>query len=142
MRTNRNLLAIAAWTVVCVVVVWLSASIQGVENTYEIHPEITIPEYRTDAARAIDAYERLMQRYMDITEKNLIRLSADIKSVVRKLDSIDSKLRELSTRIAKIEKAVGVEQPKTQIGKKTCPAETQEEIYTPAPSKLSPSAGQ
>lgn len=142
MRINRNLLAIAAGLAVCVVVVWLSASIHGGENTYELRPEITIPEYRTDAARAIDAYERLMQRYMDITEKSLTGFGADIKSVVRKLDSIDSKLRELSTRIARIEKAVGVEQPKTQIGKKTCAAETQEEICTPAPSKPSPSAGQ
>ncbi|MHC4890317.1 MAG: hypothetical protein ACYTEO_12750 [Planctomycetota bacterium] len=59
MRT-RNLLAVTAGLICCVVVVLLSPSIQGGEKTYEIRPQVTLPEYRSDAARAIDAYERLI----------------------------------------------------------------------------------
>jgi len=110
MITNKNLLAITTGLVACVVVVWLSTSIQGRERTYEVQPQITIPEYRTDAARAIDAYERLMERYMDLTESNLTRIGIDVRDVVKKLDSIDGKLTELSARMARIEKALGIEQ--------------------------------
>jgi hypothetical protein len=112
MRTNKNLLAVAAAVVCCTIVVWFSTSSQGVPKTYEIEPQITIPEYRTDAARAIDAYERLMERFMNLTERNLFRAAADTRDVVQKLDSIDHKLTGLCARIARIEKALGIEQPK------------------------------
>ncbi len=112
MRVNKNLLAVAAAVVCCTIVVWFSTSIQGVPKTYEVRPQISIPEYRTDAARAIDAYERLMERYMDLTERNQSRAAADARDVVRKLDSIDDKLTALCARIARIEEALGIEQPK------------------------------
>ena len=118
MRVNKNFLVPAAAVVCCIIVVWFSTSIQGVSKTYEVEPEITLPEYRTDAARAIDAYERLMERYMDLTEKNLFMVAVDVKDVVKKLDSIDHKLTELCARIAGIEKALGIEQPNQPAEKK------------------------
>ncbi len=123
MRTNRSLLAVAAGLIACLIVVWFSTSIQGDERTYEVRPEITLPEYRTDTARAIDAYERLMDRYMTLTERNLTSINTDIKGVVKKLDSIDGKLTELSARMARIEKALGIEKAKKPI-KKTPKAKT------------------
>ncbi len=90
---------------------------QAGERTYEVHPQITIPEYRTDTARAIDAYERLMDHYMDLTETNLTGISTDLKGVVKKLDSIDANLSRLSARIARIEKALGVKQPRPLLRK-------------------------
>lgn len=123
MRTNRNLLAVAAGLIVCLIVVWFSTSIQGGERTYDIQPQISIPEYRTDAARAIDAYEHLMERYMDLTERNLTSISADLKGVVKKLDSIDAKLTKLCARMTGIEKALAIEEPKKPV-KKTPKAET------------------
>ena len=110
MKTNRNLFAAAVIGLCCILVVWLSISIQGSQKKYEVQPHITIPEYKTDAARAIDAYERLMDRYMDLTERSIFRVDTDIRDVVKKLDSIDDKLTKLSTRIAGIEKALGIEQ--------------------------------
>jgi len=121
MKTNKKLLAAVAGVVACVIVVWCSTSIHGGEKTYEIQPQITIPEYRTDAARAIDAYERLMDRYMGLTEKNLTRIDINIRNAVRKLDSIDAKLTDLSTRMARIETALGIEQPKWQTWRKPQP---------------------
>jgi hypothetical protein len=118
MRTNRNLLALAAGLVSCVVLILLSTSIRGGEKTYELRPQVGIPEYRSDAARAIDAYERLMERYMDLTEGNLVGIGADVQSVIRKLDSIDGKLAQLSTRIARIEGALGLKQPPLPIEEK------------------------
>jgi hypothetical protein len=117
MRT-KALLTIATGLTACVIVVWFSKSIQGSPKTYEVRPEITIPEYRTDAARAIDAYERLMDRYMGMTERNLVRIEADLETVVGKLDSIDRKLTELSLRISRLEKTPGTSEPKPSVRKK------------------------
>jgi hypothetical protein len=115
MRTKKSLLAVSAGLVCCVVVVWFSTSIQGGERTYEVQPHITLPEYRTDTARAIDAYERLMERYMDLTEMNMFRIGSDVQDSGRRLDSIDNKLVEISRRLSRIEKALGIEEPKPAV---------------------------
>jgi len=121
MITNKNLLAVGAVVVCCITVVWFSTSIQGGPKTYELRPQISIPEYRTDTVRAIDAYERLMERYMDLTERNSTIIGTDIKDIMEKLDSINDKLTELSARIARIEKTFGIEQPKPLAKKKAQP---------------------
>jgi len=113
MKTSRNTLAILVVIIACSVLVWLSASIQGSQKTYEIQPHLAIPEYKTDLARVMDAYERLMERYMDLTEQNQSMVGTDLKYAVTTLDSIDGRLAELSARIARIETALGIEQPKS-----------------------------
>jgi Na+/phosphate symporter len=113
MNTNRNTLAILVVIIVCSVLVWLSASIEGSQKTYEIHPNIAMPEYKTDLTRITDAYERLMERYMNLTERNLSAFGTDLNYVATKLDSIDGQLIEMSARIARIETALGIEQPKS-----------------------------
>ena len=115
MKTKRNLLVAVVFVVCSIIVVWISTSIHGSQKTYEVQPHITIPEPKTDATRAIDAYERLMDRYLDLTEKNLFRIGTDIQSVVMKLDSIDDKLTKLSVRISGIEKALGIKQTDIEI---------------------------
>jgi len=118
MRVNKNFLALAAVVVCCIIIVWFSTSIQGVSKTYEVEPEITLPEYKTDAARAIDAYERLMERYMDLTGKNLFMVAGDVKDAAKRLESIEHKLTELCTRIAGIEKTLDIKQSNQPAEKK------------------------
>ena len=112
MITNKNLLAVLAVVVCCVTVIWFSTTTQGGPKTYEIQPRISVPEYKTDTVRAIDAYERLMERYMQMTERNSTRIDRDLKEVIKKLDSINDKLTKLSLRIARIEKTFGFEESK------------------------------
>lgn len=118
MITNKNLLAAAALIVCCITVIWFSTISQGSPITYEVRPRISLPEYKTDTVRAIDAYEQLMERYMNLTERNSIRIDSDLKEVIKRLDSINYKLTELSFRIAKIEKRLGIEESKPQAKKK------------------------
>jgi len=118
MKTNRNTLAVLVVIIACSILVWLSASIQGSQKTYEIQPHLTIPEYKTDLARVMDSYERLMDRYMDLTQQNQSMVGTDLKYVVTTLDSIDGRLAELSARIARIETALGIEQPKNALSTK------------------------
>ena len=109
MKVSKNLLVVVIGIIAYAAMAWYCPSIQGGQRrTYEVQPQVTIPEYRTDAARAIDAYERLMERYMDLTERNLFGIGADVRVIAKRLDSIDRKLEELSTRTAEIEKALGI----------------------------------
>ncbi len=110
MKQNRALLLISIAFVVGIIVIWSVTSIQGGQRTYEVQPQITMPEYRTDAVRALDAYERLMNRYMDMVDRNLSNIDRDINSTAEKIDSIDVRLTELCERTARIEKALGIEQ--------------------------------
>jgi hypothetical protein len=114
MKTNRNTIVILVVIIVCSVLVWLSASIEGGQKTYEIHPNIAMPEYKTDLIRITDAYERLMERYLDLTERNLLSLGTDLNYVATKLDSIDNQLTEMSARIARIETALGIDKAKSK----------------------------
>lgn len=111
MKTNKRLFGVIAAIVGCLVVAWLTTSIQGGQKTYDLEPRLSIPEYRTDTVRIMDAYERLMERYMALTESNSAMTGMDLKTVLTKLDSIDGRLVELSARMARIEKALGVEKP-------------------------------
>lgn len=121
MITNKNLLAAVAVILCCITVIWFSKITKGSPTTYEVRPEISLPEYKTDTVHAIDAYEQLMERYMNLTERNSIRIHSDLKEVIRRLDSINYKLSELSLRIAKIEKTFGIEESKPQAKKKPRP---------------------
>jgi chromosome segregation ATPase len=142
MGINKKLLAVVVGLIICITAVWICESIQGGETKYEVRPQIeTIPEYKTDATRAIDAYERLMDRYMNIIETNLTRSNNDIKSITQslnsiteKLASIDTKLAELSTRMTNIEKKLGAEQSKELSEEKICPIGKQKKDEK-APSK-------
>lgn len=111
MRTNKRLFAVIAAIVGCLVVAWLTTSIQGGQKTYELEPRLNIPEYRTDTVRVMDAYERLMDRYMALTESNSNMMGMDIKTALTKLDSIDARLTELSVRMMRIEAALGINKP-------------------------------
>ena len=121
MITNKNLLAAAAVILCCITVIWFSTITKGSPTTYEVRPRISLPEYKTDTVHAIDAYEKLMERYMNLTERNSIRIDSDLKEVIKRLDSINYKLTELSFRIAKIEKTFGIEESKPQAKKKPRP---------------------
>lgn len=124
MKKNSSLAAVVTVVVCCVVGVWFCGSSAGVEKHYEVQPQLSVPEYRTDAARAIDAYERLMERYMGLVESNLSRIGSDIQRVLEKLDSIDSKLTELSGRMTRIEKALRLKHHKRGALEETQPART------------------
>ncbi|MBW8039357.1 MAG: hypothetical protein FVQ85_05105 [Planctomycetes bacterium] len=117
-KQHKGILAVGVVVLVCLLAVFFSTSIQGKEKIYELRPQITLPEYRTDAARAIGAYERLMERYMGLTERNLAGIHTEVKDIAKKLISIDYKLTELSARMARIEKALGTGEPKQPVKKK------------------------
>jgi len=111
MRKNRKIIIPVITLLVCVLIIWSGSTIMAKERSYRLEPEIRLPEYRTDTARAIDAYERMMQRFLDIHEKNLDSTSARIANVSDKVDCINTKLDQVLLRIARIEKALDISDP-------------------------------
>ncbi len=107
MRTPK-FISIATVIFAVIIVSFSGGSTKYRDEVVEIEHEITLPEYRSDAARAIDAYERTMNRYMSLTEKNLTMVSADMRSLKDNMNSIDDKLDKLSLRLARIEQALGI----------------------------------
>jgi hypothetical protein len=126
MKARKNLFAGLAGLLACgAILFWVSNTTGGREEIYEVRPEVAIPEYRSDAARAIDAYERLMERYLDLTEGNLAGFGTDMQSVLNKLDCIERELTGLSARMGRIEKALGIEQPGAENQKEAQPETAQ-----------------
>ncbi len=111
MRTKKNLLLTVTALTACVILILSATSIRGSEKTLEIWHEYSSPEYQTDTSRAINAYERVMNRFMTITEKNLDKVESNVTRIALKLDSIDRKLTELLIRIERIEKALQITPP-------------------------------
>jgi hypothetical protein len=112
MKANGKLYVVACGVVLGIVGLWLSVSFGQAQHSYETETRVyATPEYRTDAGRAIDAYEKLMQRYMDATERNFGELSADIKAMTTRLDALNAALTTLDGRLARIEKHLGIVPP-------------------------------
>ena len=112
MQSNRRFHIATATVVLLMVVLWFSTSTGQVRRKYEVEAQVySTPEYRTDATRAIEAYERVMERYMDATERNLTNISGDIGAVATMLDEIDTKLTKLDMRLERIERHLGILPP-------------------------------
>jgi hypothetical protein len=130
MKSKRRLYLTGLAMIVVVAVVWLSTSMAQVQQRYEVKTRVySTPEYRTEATRAMDAYERMMERYMDVTEKNFEGVSADIGDVASLLESIDAQLTRMDTRLERIERHLGI--PPLPAGDPNAP--TPEPPTAPAP---------
>jgi hypothetical protein len=109
MKQNKYLLVIGLVIVVCLIAAAVSTAIPGKGEKYDVDTVVDVPAYKTDAARAIDAYERLMDRYMDLSEKLISQTGSDCQTISTKLDSFDSRLADIAMRLTRIEKALGID---------------------------------
>lgn len=117
MTRNHRIYRVAATVVICLIVVSLETSTgrdrsKGMEVEAQVY---SVPVTQTDAARAINAYERLMERQMDLTEQNLMNLAADLKVLAAKFDTlsakietVDARMTQIDQRLDRIEKHLGI----------------------------------
>ena len=91
------------------IVLGLSTSTGQSRRSYEVETEVYgVPAYTTDAARAIRAYERLTERYMDLAERVLAGSAAQQDAVASRLGAIEDTLQRLDVRLARIEGYLGI----------------------------------
>ena len=105
MKTQRTFVSLTVIVLACTAFFWLTAS-SGVEKKVEVH---TLPEYRSDTARAIDAQQQVMNRMLDSNERNMSAMQRQMNAIIRKLDKIQGDLDNLSQRISRIETKMGIE---------------------------------
>jgi hypothetical protein len=109
----------------------LSTSVGQDRRSYDTQMQVYgVEPGRSDAGRAIDAYERLMERYMNQSEARLAALDARLAALDRTLVAVDAKLAALDSRLARIEQHLGV--------KPAAPAPDPNRPAPPAPSTPKP----
>ena len=72
------------------------------KTTYEIDAGV-VGEYKTDASRAIEAYERLMDKYMSLNETYLVNLSRDVSVLSAKVDALSQQLSQISEKLDRMQ---------------------------------------
>lgn len=85
MIRKRNLLIITAALTLCLTVTWFTTSIHGTETIRNPHPDPLVSQNQIDTARMVEAYEKLMERYIDITENQISDLSKRLSVIERNL---------------------------------------------------------
>ena len=108
-KQGKGLLTICAFLIVYSFVSCFPPTLHSSEKHYEIHPEITLPESKTDVDRVIDAYERIIANYMKSTESNLAAIRIEMGTLTKKMDAMDKKISDLSTQVETIQKKLGIE---------------------------------
>ncbi|MEN6332958.1 MAG: hypothetical protein ABFE01_01790 [Phycisphaerales bacterium] len=116
MARNHRVYRIVAAIVVGAIILSLSTSTGRDRKGYEVEAQVYgVPAAQSDASRAIDAYERVMERHMDMTERSLSDFTADLKVLATKFDAFDAKvtaldarLTQIDQRLARIEKHLGI----------------------------------
>lgn len=121
MKSRRTFASLIVKTLACGVLFCLAVS-QGAEKTYEFH---TLPEYRSDTARAIDAYQQMINRMLDDNDRSWEMIQSQLNTINGKLDKILSDLNSISLRIARIENKMGIEDEPEE--KEPRPGELQQE---------------
>lgn len=115
MKQNRKLQIAAAVLGLGLVVLGLSTSTgQDRRRNYEVEAQVYgMPAYQSDAARAIEAYERLSERYMNLAERVLAQSTEGDKFLLAQLRTLDDRLERIDARLARIENQLGIQPAET-----------------------------
>lgn len=114
MKVKKNFFGIGLLVLCSAIIGGGAMTLLGAEEkTYEIHPEIAMGPYQTETMHVMAAYERLMERYMNLVEVNLQDMSRSNQVSIKKLESIEAKLDALGMRMSRVEKALNIEPMKT-----------------------------
>ncbi len=115
MRKNKKILVISAILISCAIASWFAASTQGQAKVYEVHPQVAYPygyTNITDNSRLIDLIEHLSYLNQQLAQNQAAETAVNTKELNRKLNSINKKLKNISNRMARIEKALNIKKRK------------------------------
>ena len=79
-------------------------------RSYGIQPGIDIDIKKTDTIRVVEAYDRLMDCYVDPVHTDLAQTKFSGTQSLRKLDSIEKKTDSISACLTRIERALDIPQ--------------------------------
>ena len=88
-------------------VLWAVAA-WGRSERVEVRPEVSIPATTSDVDRIMTSYEKLMDRFLDQNQAQLISVAEENKGLSERLDQLDRKLNLVLKKLTRIEKAMGI----------------------------------
>ncbi|MGH2270886.1 hypothetical protein ACQ9LF_03725 [Anaerohalosphaeraceae bacterium U12dextr] len=103
MKSRKHRLIIAGISALLVVFIFITSTIAERTTTREY--EVTVPAVKTDTQRIIEAYERLSDQYLSLVQNQLNGMTANHRDILVRLDRIEKKLDELSSRLARFKPA-------------------------------------
>jgi hypothetical protein len=106
-----------AGVLVCVVLLWSFAGAQGSKG-YRIHSQIPESVFKSDSERALDTYERMVDRALELNKRQLDVMDLNIKEVSKQLTRVEAKLDQLLNRSLLAEYALGI----SHVGARKVPA--------------------
>ena len=115
MRKNKKLLVISAILISCAIASWFAASTHGTQKVYEVHPQVAYPygyTNITDDSRLIDLIEHLSYQNQQLVQNQAAGTAVNTKELNKKLDAINKKLKDISNRMARIEKVLNIKKQK------------------------------
>ncbi len=89
-------------------IIWLTTAGTAANKMYEIQVDPAMDAYYGDMGRLVTAYERLSEQYLMLVQNQLNRMSDDVNSGGRRLESIEKKLDAITLRLGRIEKALKI----------------------------------
>ncbi|MBN1795647.1 MAG: hypothetical protein JW804_03150 [Sedimentisphaerales bacterium] len=95
---NKKLIAFGIITAAFGILL-LVGTTEGVEKTVEVQT-YSLPEYRSETDRAIDAYQQMINRLLDSNEHSTTGIQ-----------SIEARLTKIEASLARIEKHLGIKEP-------------------------------
>ena len=72
-------------------------------STYEVKPDVYVEAYKSDTVRIVESYERAVEGYQKLVEKNLDQNSQNFQLILCKLESLEHKIDDLSESLKKLE---------------------------------------
>lgn len=110
MKNKQNMIKITGLLIIAAIALaWLSASTNADNKRfYELRQNISVPPKQSDTITMVNSYERLMHRYIALSENNMAEMDKNSDVVISKLDSIERKIDDLGTRLERIEKALNI----------------------------------
>ncbi len=98
-----------AGMIACVILLWSFAGAQG-SKTYRLHTQIPESVFKTESDRALDTYERMVDRALELNKRQLDVMDLKINEVSKQLSRVETKLDQLLNRSLLAEYALGISQ--------------------------------
>ncbi len=89
-------------------------------DTYEVKPdvEVKLDRYKSDVVLVVEAYEKLMNRYIELVEKNRTRISTRLDTMENSILLLKTEMALMNDKLGRIEKLLDEDIKSTQEMKK------------------------
>lgn len=114
MKTSFSLSAVLIVLCLAGLLIGMLASAHAAETSTEL--EISVPQYKSDTVRMIEAYERLSDQYLKLVQHQLNNMDITDQRILQKLETLEKKVDALNAKLdAMNPPKIETKQPKPKV---------------------------